>query len=258
MKVATYNANSIRARMPIILAWLEKERPDIFCIQETKVQDADFPADEILAAGWHVVFRGQKGRAGVAIISREPLEDIQFGFDDGQEPRDEARLIRARGNGVAIINTYVPQGRSADSEEFAYKLEWLERMRRLFETHYSPKEPIIWAGDFNVAPEPIDVHNPEGLKDHVDFHPLARQALAKIKEWGWVDLLREFHPDERVYTFWDYRVRDAIERGLGWRVDHIWATRPLAEKCTCCWVDMEPRLAERPSDHTVLAAEFVL
>jgi exodeoxyribonuclease-3 len=257
MKVATYNANSIRARLPIILAWLAKEQPDLLCIQETKVQESEFPPDEIRAAGYHVVFRGQKAYAGVAVISREPLQDVVFGFDDGGEP-DEARLIRARYDGIFVVNTYVPQGQSVDSPQFQYKLEWLGRLRRLFERHYSPADPILWMGDFNVAPEPIDVHNPEGLKNHVDFHPLARQALERVREWGWVDLLRKFHPDERIYTFWDYRVRGAIERGLGWRVDHIWATRPLAEKCTRCWVDMEPRLADKPSDHTVLAAEFAL
>jgi exodeoxyribonuclease-3 len=158
-----------------------------------------------------------------------------------------------------VVNTYVPQGRSPDSEHFQYKLEWLARLRALFESHYSPQEPLLWMGDFNVAPEPIDVHDPKRLKNHVDFHPEARAALEQVREWGFVDVFRRHHPEEPgQYTFWDYRVRDALERGLGWRVDHIWATEPLARKSTRAWIDVEARRAERPSDHTFLVAEFAL
>ena len=258
LKVATYNANSIRSRLELVLGWLEKENPDILCLQETKVQDADFPAMAFLEAGYHVVFRGQKAYAGVAIVSREEPQEVAYGFDDGGEP-DEARLIRAVIGGIPVVNTYVPQGRSPDSPQFQYKLEWLERLRALFERHYSPQEPLLWMGDFNVAPEPIDVHDPKRLKNHVDFHPLARAALEQIRKWGFVDVFRLHHPDEpEQYTFWDYRVRDAVRRKLGWRVDHIWATEPLARKSTGAWIDVEARLTERPSDHTFLVAEFAL
>ncbi len=258
LKVATYNANSIRSRLELVLGWLEKENPDILCLQETKVQDADFPAMAFLEAGYHVVFRGQKAYAGVAIVSREEPQEVAYGFDDGGEP-DEARLIRAVIKGIPVVNTYVPQGRSPDSPQFQYKLEWLERLRALFERHYSPQEPLLWMGDFNVAPEPIDVHDPKRLKNHVDFHPLARAALERIREWGFVDVFRLHHPDEpEQYTFWDYRVRDAVRRKLGWRVDHIWATEPLARKSTGAWIDVEARLMEKPSDHTFLVAEFAL
>ena len=258
LKVATYNANSIRSRLELVLGWLEKENPDILCLQETKVQDEEFPAEPIRDAGYRVVFRGQKGYAGVAIVSREEPQEVVFGFDDGGEP-DEARLIRAVIGGIPVVNTYVPQGRSPDSEHFRYKLEWLARLRALFERHYSPQEPLLWMGDFNVAPEPIDVHNPKRLKNHVDFHPQARAALERVREWGFVDVFRLHHPDEPgQYTFWDYRVRGALERGLGWRVDHIWATEPLARKSTRAWIDVEARQAERPSDHTFLVAEFAL
>lgn len=257
MKIATFNANSIRSRLPIILNWLQTEAPDVLCVQETKVQDADFPAEPIRQLGYHVVFRGQKAHAGVAIISRTEPAQVAFGFDDGGEP-DEARLVRAVIQGIPIVNTYVPQGRDIESPHFQYKLEWLKRLRWLFERHYSPQEPLVWAGDFNVAPEPIDVHDPKRLEKHVDFHPLARQALQEVKEWGWVDLLRLHHPQEKIYTFWDYRVPRSVERGLGWRVDHIWSTKPLADVCTRAWVDMRPRLEEQPSDHTVLVAEFAL
>jgi exodeoxyribonuclease-3 len=254
LKVATFNANSIRTRLEQVLDWLSREAPDVLCVQETKVQDKDFPAEPIRDTGYHVVFRGQKAYAGVAVISREEPQEVAFGLDSEDEPR----LIRAVIRGIPVVNTYVPQGRSPDSPHFQYKLEWLARLRALFERHYSPGEPLLWMGDFNVAPEPIDVHDPKRLKKHVDFHPEARAALERVREWGFVDVFRRHHPGPGQYTFWDYRVRGALERGLGWRVDHIWATEPLARKSTRAWIDVEARLAERPSDHTFLVAEFAL
>ena len=258
MKVATFNTNSIRSRLGLVLSWLQREAPDVLCFQETKVQDADFPAGDFEKIGYHVVFRGQKAYAGVAIASRDEPREVVFGFDDGGEP-DEARLIRAVFQGVPVVNTYIPQGRSPDSPHFQYKLEWFARLRALFERHYSPQEPLLWVGDFNVAPEPIDVHDPKRLEGHVDFHPQARAALERIREWGFVDVFRLHHPDEaEQYTFWDYRVANAVERKIGWRVDHIWATEPLARRSTRAWIDVEARRVERPSDHTFLVAEFEL
>ena len=256
MKVATFNVNSVRSRLGLVIGWLQKEAPDVLCLQETKVQDSEFPAAALEATGYFVVFRGQKAHGGVAILSRAMPQDVTAGLDDGGEP-DAPRLLRAIVNGIPIVNTYIPQGRSADSPQFQYKLEWLERLRKFFARHYSPQEPLVWVGDFNVAPEPIDVHDPKGLKDHVDFHPLARAALERVREWGFVDVFRKYHPNEPgQYTFWDYRVRGTLERNIGWRVDHIWATEPLARRSTAAWVDLEPRRADKPSDHTVLVAEF--
>lgn len=258
-RVATFNANSIRVRLDQILAWMEKEAADVVCVQETKAQDGDFPQEAIEEAGFHVAFRGQKSYSGVAVISREEPQDIRYGFDRGdEEERDEPRLIRAVIRGIPMVNTYVPQGRSPDDPEFQYKLEWFDRLRDLFERNYSPDEPLFWMGDFNVAPEPIDIHDPDRLKNHVDFHPKARAALERVREWGFVDLFRYHHPDEVQYTYWDYRARNALERGVGWRVDHIWVTEPLAEKSQDVWVDEEARRAERPSDHTFVVAEFAL
>ncbi len=256
LKAATFNVNSIRTRLELVLDWLGREAPDILCLQETKTQDEDFPAEPIRDAGYHVVFRGQKAHAGVAVISREEPQEVAVGLDDGGEP-DEARLIRAVIGGIPVVNTYVPQGRSPDSEHFQYKLEWLARLRAFFEQHYSPHELLLWMGDLNVAPEPIDVYDPKRLKNHVAFHPQARAALEWVREWGFVDVFRRHHPAEPgQYTFWDYRVRDVLERGLGWRVDHIWATEPLARQSTRAWIDVEARRVERPSDHTFLVAEF--
>jgi exodeoxyribonuclease-3 len=257
MKIATFNANSIRSRMDHILAWLRHEKPDVLCLQETKVQDQDFPAEPIQAIGYRVVFRGQKAHAGVAIVSREEPISVSFGLDD-EGPADEARLICATLCGLPIVNTYVPQGRDLQSEHFRYKLEWLARLRRGFERHYSPDRPLLWVGDFNVAPEDIDVHDPKGLAKHVDFHPDARAALQIVKDWGFVDVFRQHHPEPGQFTFWDYRVRDALERNIGWRVDHIWATKPLADKSVRAWIDVEARRALKPSDHTFLVAEFAL
>jgi len=257
MKVATFNVNSVRIRLELVLDWLLRERPDLLCLQETKVQDADFPTDAFVGIGYHVVFRGQKAYAGVAIASKDEPQEVSFGFDDGGEP-DEARLMRAVIRGIPIVNTYVPQGRSLDSPHFQHKLDWFVRLRDLFDRHYSPEEPLLWLGDFNVAPEPIDVHDPKRLSRHVDFHLQVRAALQRVKDWGFVDVFRMHCPEAEQYTFWDYRGRDAVERKLGWRVDHIWATRPLALKSTRAWIDVEARRAKRPSDHTFLLAEFEL
>jgi exodeoxyribonuclease-3 len=258
LRVATYNANSIRTRLGLVLDWLRQESPDIVCLQETKVQDEDFPVAPFWEVGYHVAFRGQKAHAGVAIVSRVEPQEVAFGLDDGGEP-DEPRLIRAVIRGVPVVNTYVPQGRSPDSEHFRYKLEWLARLRAFFHRHYSPQAPLLWMGDFNVAPEPIDVHDPDKLKKHVAFHPDARAALEQVRAWGFLDVFRRHHAEEPGhYTFWDYRVRGALERGIGWRVDHIWATEPLARRSTRAWIDVDARRAERPSDHTFLVAEFAL
>ncbi len=258
LRVATYNVNSIRTRLELVLDWLRREAPGILCLQETKVQDPDFPTEAFRDAGYHVIFRGQKAYAGVAIVSREEAEDLGFGLDDGGEP-DEARLIRARIGEIPVVNTYVPQGRSLDSPYFQYKLKWLTRLRAFFDRHFTPHEPLLWVGDFNVAPEEIDVYDPKRLKKHVDFHPEAHAALEKVREWGFVDIFRLHHADEfGQYTFWDYRVPNAVDRGMGWRVDHIWATEPLASKSIGARIDVAARRADRPSDHTFLLAEFTL
>ncbi len=257
--VATFNVNSIRTRLPLVLEWLEKVKPDVLCLQETKVSDDKFPRDAFEEAGYSVVFSGSGGRNGVAVVLKEEPLEVFKGLDDGEEP-DEDRLIGVKlKNGITIVNTYVPQGQKPDSPMFSYKLRWFERLRDYFDRHFSPDEFLIWCGDMNVAPEEIDVHSPKRLLGHVCFRPEVWEAFSKVKSWGFVDLFRKFHPDEPGhYTFFDYRVPRAVERGLGWRVDHILATEPLAEKCINCWIDLEPRKKPRPSDHTPLIAEFNL
>jgi exodeoxyribonuclease-3 len=236
---------------------MAREQPDILCLQETKTQDSEFPLETFEELGYHVIFRGQKAHAGVAVASRQEATGVTFGLDDGNDS-DEARLIRAEIGGIALVNTYVPQGRTVESPHFQYKLQWFDRLHAFFERHYAPQDPLLWMGDFNVAPEPIDVYDPKRLEKHVDFHPDARQALENTRQWGFVDVFRRYHPDEpEHYTFWDYRVPNALQRGMGWRVDHIWATAPLAERSTNAWIDVGARTAEKPSDHTFLVAEFI-
>ena len=256
--VTTFNANSVRVRQPQILAWLDAHKPDVLCIQETKVQDKDFPAQPFVDAGYHVVFRGQKSYSGVAILSLEEPQDVASGLDDGGEP-DHPRMLKAVVRGVPIVNTYVPQGRAIDRPEFQYKQEWFGRLRAYFDRHFSATEPLIWLGDLNVAPEEIDVHDPKRVAKHVDFHPDARAALKEAMTWGFVDVVRKHHPDEaELYSYWDLRIPKAVERKVGWRIDLILTTEVLAAKSLGAWIDVDARLAERPSDHTFVTAEFAL
>ncbi len=255
MKIASFNANGIRARLPIIQEWLLKEKPDVLCLQETKVSDHEFPRQPFEDLGYFLIFRGEKGYNGVALLSRTLLEGIIFGFADGDN-KEESRVITARMGDIVIINTYVPQGYAPDSEKFRYKLDWLYRLYDYFVRNFTPDTPLIWAGDFNIAPDARDVYDPDKLWGSVGFHPDEHAVLAKFKKWGLVDIFREHHSSGGLYTFWDYRIANAVTRGLGWRVDHIWATRILAEKSVRAEIDPVPRLSLRPSDHTFIWVEF--
>ena len=186
------------------------------------------------------------------------LREGVIGLDDGG-PADADRLIRAVFSGIAVVNTYVPQGFERESPKFAYKLEWFKRLRKFFAKHYKPDQMLLWCGDINVAREEIDVHNPKRLLGHVDFTPEVWEGFDHVRDWGFVDVFRKHHPGEPgQYSFFDYRVPKSVERGLGWRVDHILATAPLAKKSVDCHIDLEPRKAEKPSDHTPIVAEFKL
>jgi exodeoxyribonuclease-3 len=255
MKIATFNANSLRARLDIVLGWLNEHQPDALCIQETKVPDPMFPLTEIEKAGYFAVFRGEKSYNGVAILSRVRPKNVAFGFDDGGPP-DETRLVLAKIGPVNILNTYVPQGREIDHEMYRYKLKWFKRLRSWFDRHFKPDSVLLWTGDLNIAPGPDDVHDPGSHTDHVCCHEDVRKEFRAVVNWGFVDVFRKHHPEPGQFTFFDYRVRGAVERGMGWRVDHMLATRRLAAKSTDCRIDLKPRLAEKPSDHTFLVADF--
>jgi len=256
-KIATFNCNSVRSRLAVILDWLAARSPDVLALQETKVVDELFPCSEFEAAGYHVVFRGEKAYNGVAIAGKLTPRNAAFGLDDGG-PADEARLVRATFGGIVVVNTYVPQGQDVTSPMFKYKLEWIRRLGDYFRRHSSPRRRLVWVGDFNVAPEPMDVYDSPRILGHVCHHPKVFEAFAAVKAWGFVDVFRKHRPDPGEYSFFDYRVPRALERGMGWRVDHVWATRPLAAKSVDAWIDLEPRRKPKPSDHTFVMAEFEL
>jgi len=253
--VASYNVNSIRSRLGLVLEWLKANQPDVLCVQETKVIDAEFPAEPIRAAGYHVVYRGEKSYNGVALISKAEPKDVRFGLDDGG-PADEARVVAAKVGPLHVVNTYVPQGREITHAMYQYKLQWFERLRAYFDRHYTPRKLLLWTGDLNIAPESMDIHNADRQADHVCYHIDARRAFATTVAWGFTDVFRKYHPEPGQYTFFDYRQIGALKKNQGWRIDHLMATRPLAEKSVRAWIDLQPRQAEKPSDHTVVAAEF--
>lgn len=254
MKIATWNVNSIRKRLPLLLDWLARHKPDVMCLQETKVQDSEFPVEAIRGAGYHARFRGCKGYNGVATLTLNEPESVFYGFHEGPDGED-VRVIEVVLNGMPVLNTYVPQGYRIDSEKYLFKLDWLQRIRQHFEKRFDPGRPAIWTGDMNVAPEPIDVYHPDRRANDTDFHILARQAYADAARWGFVDVFRKLHPDRVQYTYWDY-FRNAFANNWGWRIDHIMATRALADVCRLAEVDLEPRRASAASDHTVMWAEF--
>lgn len=254
MKIATWNINSVRRRLPLVLDWLERHRPDALCLQETKCQDHEFPVMDFQAAGYHAAFRGEKSYNGVATLTLAEPERVRYGLREGPDAED-TRMIEVAVNGVTILNTYVPQGYKIGSDKYVFKLEWFARLRRCFQERFDPSQPIVWVGDMNVAPEEIDVYHPDRRVNDVDFHIDARNAFKQAMSWGFTDVFRQLHPDRVQYTYWDY-FRKAFEHNWGWRIDHIVATLPLAARCRACDVDLEPRKSEGASDHTVLWAEF--
>ncbi len=252
MRVATFNVNSIRSRLHIVIPLLKEQNLDFLCMQETKVDNRNFPESEFSRIGYIVYFNGVKGRNGVAIATKYEPDEISFGLDG----RDADRIAFAKFGKLKIVNVYVPQGFRIDSDKYRYKLDFLRRLKDFLVEKIDPNDYALVCGDMNVAIEDIDVHSPEKLRNHVCFHEDARKAYKEILSMGFVDILRKFHPKERVYTFYDYRVKDAVKRGIGWRIDAILATKKLAEKCVSCYVDLKMRFKAKPSDHIPLIAEF--
>lgn len=254
MRIATFNCNSVRSRLDIVLGWLADHAPDVLCLQETKVQDADFPADAFRLAGWHVAFRGEKSYNGVALVSKKPADEITFGLDS--EPADPTRLVHARYGPIHVVNTYVPQGREIDHAMYAYKLAWLARLKKYFAKRFDTATPLFWCGDLNVARHPIDVSSPENKKDHVCYHQAVRDAFEDVLAFGFTDLFRRHHPDLVDYSFYDYRAPFNPEQKRGWRIDYVLATPPLAQKSIAAAIDIGPRTRPKPSDHCPLYADL--
>ena len=254
MRIATFNCNSIRSRLDIVLGWLADHAPDVLCLQETKVQDAEFPLDAFRLAGWHVAFKGEKSYNGVAIVSKQPADELFFGLDSA--PADAPRLAHARFGAVHVVNTYVPQGRELDHAMYAYKLAWFARLKKYFEKQFTPATPLLWCGDLNVARHPIDVTNPENKTNHVCYHQAVRDAFEDALSFGFVDLFRHHHPELVDYSFYDYRAPFDPGQKRGWRIDYVLATPPLAKKSIAAAIDIAPRTRPKPSDHCPLYADI--
>jgi exodeoxyribonuclease-3 len=256
MRIATWNVNSIRVREEAVLAWLAQWKPDVLCLQEIKVETKDFPAAKFEAAGWRCAVSGQKTYNGVAILAREEPRDVVAGFADGADEDPQRRLLRATVGGVRVVDAYCPNGDEVGSEKYEYKLGWFARLRAALAAQESPAAPLVIVGDFNVAPEPIDVHAPDRWVGKVLFSEKEREALRDLCGWGLVDTLRRKHPDTpKLFTWWDYRLQ-AFPRGWGLRIDHVLATEPLAARLRDVVIDVEPRKSERPSDHAPVVADF--
>ena len=253
MKLATWNVNSLKVRLPQVLAWLAAHQPDALCLQETKVDDDSFPQAEIRAAGYEPSFCGQRTYNGVAILSRRPAEDVLTalpGFDTEQK-----RLLAATLKGVRLVCVYVPNGESVDSDKYQFKLRWLAAFKTWLAAELARHPQLAVLGDFNIAPEDRDVHDPVVWEGRVLFSAPERAAFGELLELGLKDSFRLFEQPERSYTWWDYRM-NAFRRKMGLRIDHILLSPALAPACTACTIDIEPRRAERPSDHAPVYADL--
>lgn len=237
------------------MAWLDNFKPDVLCLQELKTTDEAFPRASIEEAGFKAAVYGQKTYNGVALLSPTPMERVSRGLGDGEE---QSRIIQGTWGSVTVLSAYFPNGKSVGSESFTYKLDWMRRLLSYLEEHLDAGDPIVLAGDFNVAIDDRDANNPDRWSGSVLCDPAARKALADIRDWGFQDVFRKHHPDGGVYTWWDYR-RLAFPKNDGLRIDHIYATRVLAETSTGAFVDRDQRKGKKtdiPSDHAPVVADF--
>ncbi len=254
MIVASWNVNSITVRLESVLKWLNIAQPDILCLQETKSVDNKFPALAFQQVGYHSEFIGQPSYNGVAILSKLPLTDVEKHFEPEEVP-SQKRFIKADYQGSTIINTYIPNGQALGSEKFSYKIDFLNTFERYLSAKYKPSQPIIWCGDFNIAPEGIDTFDIAQTDGQIMCSEQERALLERIKSWGFTDTFRQHNKEPGQFSWWDYRV-GAFRRNLGYRIDHIWATETLSKTCNQSWIDIEPRKWERPSDHAPVLATF--
>ncbi|MBE0596236.1 MAG: exodeoxyribonuclease III [Desulfuromonadales bacterium] len=253
MLIATWNVNSIRARLPRLLAWLQKRQPDVVCLQELKVEEAAFPFAELAAAGYHAAVCGQKTWHGVAILARSEPRAVRRGLDD--DPHDsQARLIAATVDGIRIFSAYVPNGSTVGSDKYLYKRGWLTRLGRRLRLQEDLGQPLLLAGDFNIAPQERDVHNPRQWEDSVLYHPQMRQDFQELLACGLIDLGGS-HLPAGTYSWWDYR-QLSFPRNDGLRLDHLLATPMLTSRCTEVLVDRDERKGDTPSDHAPVLARF--
>ena len=257
MRVASWNVNSVRSRLDQLTGWLARAAPDVLCMQETKVEDELFPHAALAEAGYHAVVFGQKTYNGVAIAAKLGLaiDDVQKNLDT-DAPDAQRRVIAATIEGVRIVDVYVPNGQAPGTPAFAYKLEWLDRLRGDLAARSTPEQPVLVCGDFNVALDPIDVYDPKRWEGSILFTLEERAALKKVMGWGLVDVFRQLHKDEPGhYSWWDYRM-GAFRKNRGLRIDLALCTPALAARCSAASIDRRPRELERPSDHAPVIVEI--
>jgi exodeoxyribonuclease-3 len=253
MKIATWNVNSLRVRLPHVMQWLIREQPDVLALQETKTEDSNFPAAQLAEAGYRAVYSGQKSYNGVAVLSKAPAVDPvtdPAGLDDLQR-----RILAVTVGDLRIVDLYVPNGSEVGSEKYGYKLDWLAKLRNWLQTELERYPRLVVLGDFNIAPEDRDVYDPVAWREKILCSTPEREAFRSLLELGLNDTFRRFEQPENSFTWWDYRL-NGFRRNLGLRIDHILASSALCESCLACRVDVEPRKLERPSDHAPVVAEF--
>lgn len=245
--ITSWNVNSIRARLDHVLDWLEENEPTLLCLQETKVQNHEFPMELFVDAGWNVHINGQRTYNGVALISREEITDVML--ETGIPVLDEQkRIIGCTLNGVRVYNVYVPNGKTPESESFVFKEQWYKALKDFMIAHHKPDEKVVICGDYNVAPDDIDVHDPEEMRGVCCFHPSEQEWFENLKDWGFTDAFRALKPDEQAFTWWDYRGA-SFRRDRGMRIDHHLVSKPLMDDVTDVVLDRDERKKEKPSDH---------
>jgi exodeoxyribonuclease-3 len=256
MRLATWNVNSLKVRLPRIEAWLAEAQPDVACLQETKVSDSAFPALAFGALGYETAHHGQGQWNGVAILSKVGLDDVVVDFADGGEPDVDARIISATCAGVRLMSVYVPNGRALDQDHYQYKLAWLARLRAHLAATCTPDRDVAICGDFNIAPTDVDVYDPAKFVGATHVSPPERAALGELEAWGLQDAFRTFWPDaEKVYSWWDYRAGDFHE-GRGMRIDLVLATASLAARVQWAVIDRNARKGKQPSDHAPVVIDL--
>jgi exodeoxyribonuclease-3 len=253
VRIATWNVNSLKIRLAHLLDWLADTRPDVVCLQETKIEDDKFPAEALRAAGYQSVYCGQKAYNGVAILSRSAISDVTHGIPGFAD--DPKRVISATVQGTRIVCLYAPNGQAPGSDKYAYKLRWYDELARWLRADLERTPRLAVLGDMNVAPEDRDVHDPKRWEGQIHVSAPEREALARVTQVGFVDAFRLFEQPERLYSWWDYRLA-AFARNWGLRIDLILLARELASRCTACTIDKAPRKRERPSDHAPVVADL--
>ena len=253
MKLAAWNVNSLKVRLPQLLEWLSAQQPDVVCLQETKLEDHNFPQQAIEAAGYQVVFSGQKTYNGVALLARETPTDVAYGNPHFSDP--QKRLIAATINGIRVVCAYIPNGQAVGSEKYAYKLTWLAALETWLGEQLAENPQLVLAGDFNIAPEDRDVHNPATWAGQILCSEPERNAFQRFLALGLQDSFRLFEQPEKSFSWWDYRML-GFQKNQGLRIDHILLSAPLAARCIAASIDREMRKQERPSDHAPVIAEL--